>query len=68
MVRCRSKVSKMVSCRSKVSKMVRCRKVNAASNFGDTVKAMRPMVPAKDFETSSLDYRIAGKLTKPFAG
>ena len=30
---------------------------NAASNLGDTVKAMRPMVPAKDYEISKRFYR-----------
>ena len=29
---------------------------NAASNLGGTVKAMRPMVPAKDYETSKRFY------------
>ena len=33
---------------------------NAASNFGDTVKAMRPMVPAKDYETSKRFYLDLG--------
>ena len=29
---------------------------NAVSNLGDTVKAMRSMVPAKDYETSKRFY------------
>ena len=33
---------------------------NAAGNFGDTVKAMRPMVPAKDYETSKRFYLDLG--------
>jgi hypothetical protein len=33
---------------------------NAASSLGDTVKAMRPMVPAKDYETSKRFYLDLG--------
>ena len=33
---------------------------NAANNLGDTVKAMRPMVPAKDYETSKRFYLDLG--------
>ena len=33
---------------------------NAASNLGDTVRAMRPMVPAKDYETSKRFYLDLG--------
>jgi hypothetical protein len=33
---------------------------NAASNLGDTVKAMRPMVPARDYETSKRFYLDLG--------
>jgi hypothetical protein len=33
---------------------------NAASNLGDTVKAMRPMVPTKDYETSKQFYLDLG--------
>jgi len=33
---------------------------NAAKNLGDTVKAMRPMVPAKDYETSKRFYQDLG--------
>jgi hypothetical protein len=33
---------------------------NAASNLGDTVKAMRPMVPAKEYETSKRFYLDLG--------
>ena len=33
---------------------------NAASNLGGTVQAMRPMVPAKDYETSKRFYLDLG--------
>jgi hypothetical protein len=33
---------------------------NAASNLGDIVKAMRPVVPAKDYETSKRFYLDLG--------
>jgi hypothetical protein len=33
---------------------------NAAGNLGETVKAMRPMVPAKDYETSKRFYLDLG--------
>jgi hypothetical protein len=33
---------------------------NATNNLGDTVKAMRPMVPAKDYETSKRFYLDLG--------
>ena len=33
---------------------------NATNNLGDTVKAMRPMVPAKNYETSKRFYLDLG--------
>jgi hypothetical protein len=33
---------------------------NAANSLGDTVKAVRPMVPAKDYETSKRFYLDLG--------
>ena len=33
---------------------------NATNDLGDTVKAMRPMVPAKDYETSKRFYLDLG--------